>query len=41
MTGNGLPVGMELDGPEGSDETLLAIARSVETVIGFDAAPAL
>jgi Asp-tRNA(Asn)/Glu-tRNA(Gln) amidotransferase A subunit family amidase len=41
MTENGLPVGVELDGPHGSDEALLAIAQSVESALGFDAAPAL
>lgn len=30
---NGLPVGMELDGPQGSDRRLLAVARSVERVL--------
>ncbi|MEX3007510.1 indoleacetamide hydrolase [Hoeflea sp. TYP-13] len=39
ITADRLPVGMELDGPEGSDDTLLAIAQAVETVIGFNAAP--
>ena len=41
LTAAGLPVGMELDGPAGSDDALLAIAQSVEAVIGFDVAPAL
>ncbi|HEX7381608.1 MAG TPA: indoleacetamide hydrolase [Nevskiaceae bacterium] len=30
---NGLPVGMELDGPQGSDRHLLAVARSIERVL--------
>ena len=39
LTSNGLPVGMELDGPAGSDERLLAVAAAVEEAIGFDARP--
>src|SRR5206468_4123296 len=35
LTGEGLPVGLELDGPAGSDRRLLAIARAVEGVFGF------
>ena len=35
----GLPLGMELDGPGGSDERLLAIASAVERIVGFDAGP--
>ena len=35
LTGKGLPVGLELDGPAGSDRRLLAIARAVEGVFGF------
>ncbi|MEM9104379.1 MAG: indoleacetamide hydrolase [Pseudomonadota bacterium] len=38
---NGLPVGMELEGPQGSDEALLAIAQAVEAVLRFDAKPSL
>ena len=30
----GLPVSIELDGPEGSDRALLALGRSVESVLG-------
>ena len=30
LTDQGLPVGMEFDGPEGSDETILAIGMAVE-----------
>jgi Asp-tRNA(Asn)/Glu-tRNA(Gln) amidotransferase A subunit family amidase len=33
MTRTGLPLGLELDGPEGSDARLLAIARAVEAVL--------
>jgi mandelamide amidase len=33
MTRAGLPLGLELDGPEGSDVRLLAIARAVEAVL--------
>jgi indoleacetamide hydrolase len=39
MTGEGLPVGLELDGPAGSDRRLLAVARAVERVFGFLPAP--
>ena len=39
LTSTGLPVGMELDGPAGSDERLLAVATTVEEAIGFDARP--
>ena len=39
LTSTGLPVGMELDGPAGSDERLLAVAAAVEEAIGFDARP--
>ena len=37
LSSDGLPVGMELEGPQGSDEALLAIAQAVEAVLGFDA----
>ena len=30
---NGLPVGIELDGPRGSDRQLLAIAKAIETLL--------
>jgi len=33
MTGGGLPLGIELDGPEASDARLLAIARALEAVL--------
>jgi Asp-tRNA(Asn)/Glu-tRNA(Gln) amidotransferase A subunit family amidase len=39
LTGDGLPVGLELDGPAGSDRRLLAVARAVEGVFGFLPAP--
>jgi mandelamide amidase len=34
-----LPVGLELDGPAGSDRRLLAIAMALEPVLGRLAAP--
>ena len=39
LTATGLPIGMELDGPAGSDERLLAIAAAVEEALGFDGRP--
>jgi mandelamide amidase len=33
LTAQGLPVGMELDGPAGSDERLLSIALAIEAVL--------
>ena len=39
LTSTGLPVGMELDGPAGSDSRLLAVAAAVEEAVGFDARP--
>lgn len=39
VSGQGLPLGMELDGPAGSDDRLLAIAAAVESVFAFDAKP--
>ncbi|TMH24858.1 MAG: indoleacetamide hydrolase [Betaproteobacteria bacterium] len=39
LTGNGLPVGLELDAAAGSDRRLLAIAIAVERVFGFLPAP--
>ena len=41
LTPGGLPVGMELDGPGGSDERLLAIAETVEEIVGFASRPAV
>ena len=37
----GLPVSIELDGPEGSDQTLLALGQAVEGVLGRLAPPGL
>ena len=39
LTADGLPVGIEIDGPEGTDQNLLGVAKSVEAVLGFDARP--
>ncbi len=39
LTASGLPIGMEIDGPRGSDETVLAIAAAVEKAIGFKPCP--
>lgn len=39
LTEQGLPVGMEIDGPEGSDRQLLAIAAALEQVFRFSARP--
>ena len=39
LASTGLPIGMELDGPAGSDERLLAVAAAVEEAVGFDARP--
>jgi mandelamide amidase len=41
LTAEGLPVGLELDGPLGSDSRLLGIALSFESVLGRVRAPAL
>ena len=41
MTSAGLPVGLELDGPIGSDERLLGIGLSIEKVLGTLTAPPL
>ena len=40
LTAAGLPVGMEIDGPEQSDRRLLAIAAAMEPIFGFSARPA-
>ena len=40
MSRAGLPVGVELDGPLGSDRRLLAIGMAFEAVLGRVAAPA-
>jgi mandelamide amidase len=39
LTASGLPVGIEIDGPEQSDRHLLAIAKTLEAIIGFDGRP--
>lgn len=39
LSPDGLPLGMELDGPAQSDDRLLAIAAAIETVFAFDAKP--
>ena len=41
MTAGGLPVGMQIDGPLGSDANLLAIGMGIEAVWGSVKAPAL
>lgn len=39
VTADGLPVGIEIDGPEGSDRQLLAIAAELEKIFEFTARP--
>lgn len=39
LTASGLPVGMEIDGPQQSDRRLLAIARTLEQIVGFNGRP--
>ena len=39
MTADGLPVGIEIDGPVGSDRTLLGLGLSMEAVLGTAPAP--
>jgi len=39
LTTDGLPVGIEIDGPEGTDRALLAVARQLETLFEFSARP--
>lgn len=34
LTTNGLPVGIELDGPEGTDRSVLALGQAIEQAIG-------
>jgi mandelamide amidase len=34
MTPGGLPVGLEIDGPLGSDTKLLGLGLSIETIVG-------
>jgi mandelamide amidase len=41
LTAGGLPVGMEIDGPVGSDTNLLAIGMGIEAVWGSVKAPAI
>ena len=41
LTSSGLPVGIEFDGPPGSDRQLLALGLSLEKVLGPIPAPAL
>jgi mandelamide amidase len=41
LTAGGLPVGMQIDGPLGSDTNLLAIGMAIEAVWGSLKAPAL
>ena len=40
LTADGLPVGMELDGPAGSDRALLALSAAVEEILPATPAPA-
>jgi mandelamide amidase len=41
VTGSGLPVGLEFDGPPGDDRRLLALGLSLERALGPIGAPAL
>jgi mandelamide amidase len=41
LTAGGLPVGMQIDGPLGSDSNLLAIGMGIEAVWGSVKAPAV
>jgi mandelamide amidase len=41
LTSGGLPVGMQIDGPLGSDSNLLAIGMGIEAVWGSVKAPAV
>ena len=41
LTNGGLPVGMELDGPVGSDARLLGIGLAIESLLGTLPAPML
>jgi Asp-tRNA(Asn)/Glu-tRNA(Gln) amidotransferase A subunit family amidase len=34
-----MPVGLEIDGPEGSDRALLSLAALLEDIVGFAARP--
>jgi mandelamide amidase len=39
MTKGGLPVGLEIDGPLGSDTALLSLGLAIEALIGTAPAP--
>ncbi|MBL4622241.1 MAG: indoleacetamide hydrolase [Immundisolibacteraceae bacterium] len=39
LTRQGLPVGLEIDGPEQSDRQLLAVAKTLEAILLFDSRP--
>jgi mandelamide amidase len=39
LTRDGLPVGIELDAPQGTDRGLLALGRAVEGILGKVPAP--
>jgi Asp-tRNA(Asn)/Glu-tRNA(Gln) amidotransferase A subunit family amidase len=39
LTAAGLPVGMEIDGPEQSDRRLLAVAKTLEAIVDFSGRP--
>ncbi len=39
LTSDGMPVGIEIDGPEGSDRALLAVAAVLEDIFIFSARP--
>ena len=41
LSPDGLPIGMELDGPSGSDDRLLAIAATVEAAFDFSERPGI
>lgn len=41
LTSNGLPVGMQIDGPQGSDANLLAIGMGIEVIWGSIKAPVI
>jgi indoleacetamide hydrolase len=41
MTQDGLPVGLEIDGPVGSDAKLLGLGLSIEAILGLAPAPKL
>jgi indoleacetamide hydrolase len=41
LTASGLPVGLEIDGPLGSDDRLIGIGLSIEAILGALPAPPL